>query len=60
MPFIGQLGATASGITRMATVFMGLRIPRDRALGVVDIYEDLRMAQVAVIGILLGSKGYVA
>jgi chitinase len=57
VPFMGQLGAMAAGMARMAQAFMGLGIASNTALGVVDIYEDPKMAPVAILGILMGFQG---
>ena len=57
VPFVGQLGALAASMTKMATAFMGLGIASNTALGIVEIYDNPKMAPVAIIGILMGFQG---
>lgn len=53
VPFVGELGATAAGLTTLARI-MGVRgFVGNTALSVTDAIEHPEMAPLAIMGILL-------
>ncbi|KAF2427426.1 hypothetical protein EJ08DRAFT_651479 [Tothia fuscella] len=57
VPFVGQIGSMAAGLSKLARFFMHMGIASNAGLGVGQIIEDPKMAPVAILGILMGFAG---
>jgi chitinase len=54
VPFVGELGAMAIGLTTLARILSVLGFAANTALSVTDAIEHPEMAPLAIMGILLG------
>jgi hypothetical protein len=57
VPFIGEIGALAAGLTTLARIMGTMGVVSNTALGITDAVEHPDMAPLAIMGILLAAPG---